>query len=124
MKKLIVILAIVLISCTKTTTNNTSTTSNDSFNIISYKTEWCVCQSYIAKIKYSYSIDTTGVSYIEITNNLRQGQNYSFRHYNPGPTLTTNEVVDLAACNGCSTTYYASIIYRNGTIKHFAEIRL
>lgn len=121
MKKIILALTIILISCSKSTSNKSQSTDN--FEIISYNTEWCVCQSYIAKIKYSYSIDTTGVEYIEITNNLRQGQNYSFRHYAPIPTKTI-EAIDLAACNGCPTTYFCSIIMRNKTIKHLAEIRL
>jgi hypothetical protein len=122
MKKYIIIIAIFLASCTKTTTNSISTT-NDSFKILSYKTEWCACQSYIARIKFTYTIDTTGVKYVEITNSLRLGQNYSFR-YDNSKTTNTVDGIDLAACNGCPTTYYCSIIYRNGSVNHLPEIRL
>lgn len=123
MKKLLFITLIALASCSKTTTNTTPKASIDKFEIISYKTKWCVCQSYVADITYSYTIDTTGVDYIEITNNLRQGQNYSFKDKSPKPTAIVS-AVDLVACSGCQTIYYFSIIYRNKTVKYLPEIRL
>lgn len=123
MKKIIFILAIVAASCSKQDTANKVAQTNETFEILSYKTTWHPNQSYYANIKYSYSIDTAGVDYIDITNNLRQGQSSSFRLYKPLPTRTV-EAIDLAACNGCPTTYYCSIIMRDKSIRHLAEIRL
>jgi hypothetical protein len=121
MRKLLVVITVLLASCKKEDVTQKGVVANK-FEILSYKTTWHPNQSYYANIKYRYTIDTTGVDYFEITSNLRQGQGYSFRHYNPLPTETCDKI-DLAACQ-CETIYYAAIIYRNGTVVYLPEVRL
>lgn len=122
MKRIIFALLIIASSCTKQ--DATKLTTQDSFEILSYKTSWHTNNSYYANIKYKYAIDTTGVEYLEITSNLRKGVGYSFRHRIPFNPSATIDAIDLAACDNCQTIYYASIYYRNKTVKYLPEIRL
>lgn len=125
MKKIIYILSIVLVSCSKKDAVTETTPTTASFKIIDHKNEWCACQSYVRRMTYEIYYDTTGVRYFDVTNSLRT-QGVSLRLFNSDPQGII-EANDFATCQypgECDVTYTAKIVYRNGTEIELPKIKL
>lgn len=125
MKKLLIIIAIALISCKKEVATKDGNNTNATFNIVDSKVEWCVCGSYVRRMTYEIYYDTTGVKYFDVTNSLRT-TGYSLRLFN-NATQGIIQSNDFATCQWlgeCDVTYTANIVYRNGTEIELPKIKL